>query len=58
MITYVPLRLNQTAVFLAGKRVGTIDKTFDGWTYTPKGQKESGDTFPTLSLCKQSLEGN
>jgi hypothetical protein len=56
-ITYTPLTFDQIAVFLAGKRVGTMIKaTPSGWQYTPKGSKRSGDVFPTLQLCIQSLE--
>ena len=41
-------------VFVDGKRVGSILKTAAGWQYKTQGQ--SGDYFPTLQDCKQSLE--
>jgi hypothetical protein len=45
-------------VFLDGKPVGHIEQLFDGmWQYWPKGPRaEGGDKFPTLALCKRSLE--
>lgn len=27
-----------------------------GYQYTPKGQSQGGDVYPTLALCQQSLE--
>jgi hypothetical protein len=59
MITYKELTPNTVAVFLQGKRVGTIQRrTVDNqWQYWPWGDmQEGGDVFPTLALCKQSLE--
>lgn len=57
-ITYTALSLiGPVAVFLAGKRVGTIHQlTNRMWQYVPKGQRTGGDKFPTLALCKASLE--
>jgi len=63
-ITYAvvnPHRRNaHIAVYLAGKRVGTIkqERASKGgrWYYTPKGIKESGNRFLTLDACKHSLE--
>jgi hypothetical protein len=57
-ITYLPVTVDQVAVFLAGKRVGTIDALISGrgWRYTPKGSTRSGEIFSSLRLCKQSLE--
>lgn len=46
----------KTKVYLDGKRVGTIKRTDEGYTYYPKGQKTGGETFPTLSKCIKSLE--
>lgn len=49
-------------VMLDGKWVGSIahvdttDEHQGGWQYTPKGEKKGGDIFPTLALCKKSLE--
>jgi hypothetical protein len=60
-ITYKEITPNTTAVFLEGKRVGTIQKrTIDGqFQYWPWGDmQEGGDKFPTLVLCKQSLEAD
>jgi hypothetical protein len=52
MITYH----NTIIVKLDGKTVGTIKEHKDGWQYTPKGQKEGGKYYPSLALCKNSLE--
>lgn len=45
----VPVRLD-------GKVVGVIKNEKPGWRYYPKGQKQGGDLFPTLSECQRSLE--
>jgi len=39
-----------------GKIIGEILECSDGFFYKPKGVKNGGDVFPTLSLCKLSLE--
>jgi hypothetical protein len=62
-ITYTPLSgtSRSIAVFLEGKRVGSITQSVidSQWQYFPKGEmEEGGDKFPTLALCKQSLEGD
>jgi len=48
-------------VFLDGKTVGTIKRVGDdrgyGWRYFAKGSKVPGEPFPTVALCKRSLEG-
>lgn len=46
----------QVIVRLDGKIVGAIRLTAGGWQYTPKGAKTGGDFYPTLGLCKASLE--
>lgn len=43
-------------VYLDGKCVGTITLTPGGYQYRPKGAKTGGDFYPTLALCKASLE--
>jgi hypothetical protein len=58
-ITYTSLTMRSIAVFLQGKRVGTIHQNpIDSmWQYTPWGDmQEGGEKFPTLALCKKSLE--
>jgi hypothetical protein len=58
-ITYKDLNPNRIAVFLEGKRVGSIykDATYGTFQYWPWGEmEEGGEKFPTLALCKQSLE--
>ena len=56
MIRYITGH-NVVEVFLDNKFVGTIRYTFGRlWQYTPKGQKEGGEEFPSLALCKRSLE--
>lgn len=61
MITYTELSAASVAVFLDGKRVGTIRHTRDdrgtGWAYWPKGTLTSGDLYPSLARCKASLSG-
>ena len=59
MISYDTITTNPTTirVTLDGKRVGIIYQQFDSmWQYFPKGSKDGGDKFPTLALCKRSLE--
>lgn len=57
MITYKEMA-NEIAVFLEGKRVGTIQHIFgEGWKYFPKGSRTGGDFYQTLRECKNSLEG-
>lgn len=47
-----------TLVFLKGRRVGYISRTFDDFfTYYPRGKKDHAALFDTLAECKQSLEG-
>lgn len=46
---------NHRAVFLDGKRVGTIKRVNGGWQYFPKGQKYGGEIFKNISECEESL---
>lgn len=57
MITYEFIKETLHAVFLEGKRIGKIEKTYLGWQYFPKGSKLVGDPFDTIEECKESLEG-
>lgn len=44
-------------VLLDGWYVGTIRPVSGGYAYFPKGcRSQSGDIFPTLMACKNSLE--
>ena len=44
-------------VYLDNKHVGNIfEIQGKGWQYFPKGQKEGGEIFASLALCKKSLE--
>jgi len=54
-ITYKQQK-NGQAVYLDGKRVGTIWRVATGWSYFPKGQKKGGETFPSLAKVKASIE--
>ena len=46
-----------TAVYLDKKLVGNIYRVdITSWQYFPKGHKEGGEMFPSLALCKKSLE--
>jgi len=64
MITYKTIMtypLKVVAVYLDKKHVGDIHERTQtlfgkGWQYFPKGQKEGGEMFPSLILCKKSLE--
>jgi hypothetical protein len=56
-ITYKEVSDREVAVFMEGRRVGTIRPLLAGWRYYPKGQSQGGDKYPTLTLVKQSLEG-
>ena len=64
MITYKTTNtypLKCVAVYLDKKYVGDIfERTWTlfgkGWQYFPKGQKEGGEMFQSLALCKKSLE--
>lgn len=47
---------NVTKVRLNGFAIGHIQSAVGGFQYTPKGQMLGGEVFPTLDLCKQSLE--
>ena len=38
------------------RKVGEIRLTPSGFRYYPTGGKTPGEPFPTLALCKQSLE--
>lgn len=49
---------DETKVFLAGKRIGTIKFKKGFYQYFPKGQKEGGDKFKTIAVCKLSLESD
>lgn len=44
------------AVFLDGKRVGTILGVMNGWRYFPLGSQDGGDTFATKGEVKKSLQ--
>jgi hypothetical protein len=46
-------------VYLDGKLVGRIapQGIETDYQYFPKGQKQGGEVFKTLALCKQSLRG-
>ena len=44
------------AVRLDGRKVGEIRLTPQGFRYFPKGSEFAGEAFPTLALCKGSLE--
>jgi hypothetical protein len=60
MITYKPTEYSgEIRVYLEGKFTGTIHQTTDNqFQYWPKGPRaKGGDKFPTLALCKRSLEG-
>jgi hypothetical protein len=47
---------NPSTVILDKKVVGRIKRVDGGWQYFPKGQSTGGDIFPSVGLCKQSLE--
>lgn len=53
MITY------ETRVFSDGKYIGTIRRVKEfievRFQYFPKGQKEGGELFKTLTACQNSL---
>lgn len=59
-ITYKQLDPRHYAVFIEGKRVGTITELLSNeFQYFPQGEmQEGGEKFFTLSGCKQSLEGD
>lgn len=44
-----------TTVFLAGKKIGEIRESDQGFAYYPKGCKDRGEFFPTRQRCIQSL---
>ena len=52
MITYT----EEIKVFIDAKLIGTIHSVRGGFQYFPKGQKEGGEIFPTVSQVKASLE--
>jgi hypothetical protein len=43
-------------VHLDNRVVGLIQRDDRGYYYTPKGSKQSGERFPSLTACKLSLE--
>jgi hypothetical protein len=43
-------------VKLDNKIVGTIKSVIGGWQYFPKGKKEGGKVFLTISQVQKSLE--
>lgn len=43
-------------VLLDGRTVGTIKKLPEGYAYRTTARSVWGETFPTLSACKASLE--
>lgn len=59
MITYDRLPNRDLAVYLDGKRTGTIIGVLNGYRYFPLrsgGYGEPGTTFPTIAEVKRSLE--
>ena len=57
MITYEWVRGDLQAVFIDGKRVGKIVRSFDGmFYYLPKGATKGGDKYKTIEEVKKSLE--
>ena len=46
----------EITVILDKKVAGRIKRVDGGWQYFPKGQSSSGEIFPSVGLCKQSLE--
>jgi len=62
MITYYTMDGSHTAVYLGGKRIGTIVKVppwidQNAYQYLPLGQKSDGERYTTLEECKKHLEG-
>lgn len=56
MITYFWKSNNVIQVKLDGRIIGTIKPKDGGFAYYPKGWKESGDVFKTISEVKRSIE--
>ena len=56
MITYKEDKTGSIKVYLEKKYVGKIVNESSGWTYYPKGSKNHGEYFPSIKLCKNSLE--
>jgi len=54
MITYK--EIEETIVYLDGKKVGIIKRVIGGYQYFPKGSKKGGEVFFLLSSVKKSLE--
>lgn len=49
--------VKKVKVYLDENLVGMIKQVDNGWAYFPRGTSGScGETFTTLSECKQSLE--
>ena len=55
---YKELNGQGIAVYLSGKRVGTIESVNgrNGFTYFPAGSRKHGDVFPSVWQVKKSLE--
>jgi hypothetical protein len=45
-------------VYLDGRRVGEIRVVQGGFQYFTRGSRHGGEVFPTLPLCKKSLESD
>lgn len=56
-ITYKDVSGAEVAVFLEGRRVGTIRPLLAGFRYFPLGSRTGGDKYTTLAEVKRSLEG-
>ena len=61
MITYKENKnanqeIQDIAVYLGGKRVGTIARSEKGWRYYPNGSLNGGEWFKTIREVKNSLE--
>jgi hypothetical protein len=56
-ITYKEVSGAEVAVFLEGRRVGTIRPMLAGFRYFPLGQRQGGEKYQTLAEVKRSLEG-
>lgn len=55
MITYERRNNVSIKVLLDGKLVGHIKTVEKGYAYFPKGNRCCGETFKTISECKNSL---
>lgn len=57
MIEYRDEAKGNTAVYLDGKRVGTIKKEGTFFYYLPKGSKVGGERLPSLTAVQRTLRG-